>query len=79
MNKQYASHDIILIDREVYEYLGPLHRATADILVAKGKCRIVEDRQEDILTPPAIPTRLLPPEEEPCSAEAPHAVISPQI
>ena len=42
MNKQYASHDIILIDREVYEYLGPLHRATADILVAKGRCRIVE-------------------------------------
>jgi len=69
VNKQYASHDIILIDREVYEYLGPLHRATADILIAKGKCRIVEERQGGTLTPPATPP----------STEVSHAIISSQI
>lgn len=79
MNKQYASHDIILIDREVYEYLGPLHRATADILVAKGKCRIVEERQGDMLSQPATPGQFLRPKEDPHNAEVSHAIISPPI
>ncbi len=40
MNEQFVARDIIVIDCEVYEHLGPLHRATADLLIAKGKCRI---------------------------------------
>jgi hypothetical protein len=46
VNKQYVARDIIVIDREVYEHLGPLHQATADLLVAKGKCR-VEDKDRN--------------------------------
>jgi hypothetical protein len=37
-----GANRIILIDREVYECLSPLHQAAADLLVAKGKYRIVE-------------------------------------
>lgn len=37
-----ADDGVIVIDCEVYEHLGPLHRATADLLIAKGKCRIVD-------------------------------------
>jgi len=34
--------ETIVIDRDIYEYLGPLHRATADILVSKGRLIIKE-------------------------------------
>lgn len=37
-----AAARIICIDREVYEALSPLHQAVADLLVARGKYRIVE-------------------------------------
>ncbi len=41
MSKDFVVRDIICIDREVYEHLGPLHQVTADLLVVKGKCRII--------------------------------------
>ena len=37
---------IIPIDREIYEALSPLHQAAADLLVARGKYRIVESGEE---------------------------------
>jgi len=41
VSKDFVVRDIICIDREVYEHLGPLHQVTADLLVVKGKCRII--------------------------------------
>jgi len=40
---RFVPQDVILIDQEVYEHLGPIHRMTADILIEKGKCRIVRE------------------------------------
>lgn len=50
VTNQCVPRDIITIDHEVYEHLGPLHRATADILVSKGKLQVVGGQGEQIPT-----------------------------
>jgi len=46
VSKECVGGDIICIDREVYEHLGPLHQVTADLLVVKGKCRIIDEEEQ---------------------------------
>lgn len=37
-----TSDQIVTIDRDIYDHLGPLHQMTVDILVGKGKWRLRE-------------------------------------
>jgi len=37
-----TSDQVVTIDRDIYDHLGPLHQMTVDILVGKGKWKLRE-------------------------------------
>ncbi|MDO9540407.1 MAG: hypothetical protein Q7J09_10465 [Methanocalculus sp.] len=37
-----TSDQVVTIDRDIYEHLGPLHQMTVDLLIGKGKWQIRE-------------------------------------